>query len=265
MRPLVRKCDIIYHLAAAVGVKYILDNPVGSLTTNIEGTHLILRLAVAYRKKVVLASTSEVYGKHRCLPIGEKDDRVLGSTSVGRWSYSEAKAIDEFLALAYANERKLKVVIVRFFNTVGPRQTGRYGMVLPRFIQEALSGTPITVYGDGAQIRTFTYIKDAVRATIGLSVCKKAEGEAFNVGTNQSITMNSLARRIKKATHSASPIVHISYKKAFGKASANFEDMRCRIPDITKIKRVIGFRPQYDIGDIIDNTIRYFTGTRKKT
>lgn len=260
---LIKNCDVVYHLAAAVGVKFILDHPLGSILTNVEGTQIILRLANKYRKKVVLTSTSEVYGKHVCSPIQEQDDRTLGSTSVSRWSYSDAKAIDEFLALAYAKERKLPVVIVRLFNTVGPRQVGRYGMVLPRFIQAALSNEPIIVYGDGLQTRSFAYVKDVVRAIADLSLAKKAEGEIFNIGNDQPISIKDLAAKIKEATRSQSEIKYISYEEAYGDKSHDFEDIECRVPNISKIRSLLNYQPQYDIGKIIEATVEYFRDTKK--
>ena len=264
MSRLIKKSDIVYHMAAAVGVEYILDHPVDSILTNIEGSYIVLKLASRYHKKIILASTSEVYGKHVCMPIKEKDDRTLGSTSVSRWGYSDAKAMDEFLAFAYAKERKLPVVIVRLFNTVGPRQTGRYGMVLPKFINEALSGKPITVYGDGSQVRTFTYVKDAVRAIVELSLEKKAAGQAFNIGSGQSITIKELAEEVRRRTRSKSPIKYISYEKAFNRRSADFEDIQCRIPDISRLEKAIGYSSRYDIGQMIDNTVKYFIDKKRK-
>ncbi len=261
MRKLIKRSDIIYHFAAAVGVKYILKHPVTSILTNVEGTSFILKIASQYKKKVVLASTSEVYGKHVCSPIKETDDRVLGSTSVSRWSYSDSKAIDEFLALAYAKEKKLPVVIVRLFNIVGPRQVGHYGMVLPRFIEKALLNKPIPVYGDGSQIRTFTYVKDAVRAIVDLSLTKKAEGEAFNIGSDQPISIMELAKKVKEKTNSKSKIKIIPYEKAYGK---DFEDIECRIPDISKIKKIINYQPKYDLDIMIEETVEYIKSKLKK-
>ncbi|MDD5259866.1 MAG: GDP-mannose 4,6-dehydratase [bacterium] len=263
MARLVRNCDIVYHMAAAVGVKYILDNPIQAIVTNVTGTEKVIRLADKYHKKMILASTSEIYGKTVDSASRETDDRLVGPTSVNRWSYSNNKALDEFLALAYYKERKLPVVIVRLFNCVGPRQLGRYGMVLPRFIQSALDNRPITVYGDGSQSRTFTYVKDVVWAIATLSLAKKAEGKIFNVGNDHAITINDLAKRIKKQTGSRSKIVHISYAKAFGKMAADFEDMGCRIPDITRIKKTIKYSPCYNIDRIIENTINHFNDQRK--
>lgn len=263
MARLIRGCDIIYHLAAAVGVKYILDNPLGSIVTNIKGTEIIFELADKYQKKVLLASTSEVYGKHACVPFKEGDDRILGPVNKSRWSYAEAKAMDEFLALAYAKERKLPVVIIRFFNTVGPRQTGRYGMVLPGFILKAIQNKPISVYGDGSQIRSFTYVKDAVTAVVALSLSKKAEGEIFNVGGAASISIKDLAQRVKQRVGSLSKIVFVPYDQAYKANARDFEDMPCRIPDTAKLEKVIGFKPAFSIDEIIDRTIEYFRKVKK--
>jgi UDP-glucose 4-epimerase len=259
MRRLIKECDIVYHLAAAVGVRYILNHALGSLLTNVDGTKIVLELADEHRKKVFLASTSEVYGKHVCSPFSENDDRILGSTSVNRWSYSDAKAIDEVLALAYAKERKLRVVIARFFNTVGPRQTGRYGMVLPRFVREALSNKPITVYGDGSQIRSFAHVKDVVKAAVGLSMLKKAEGEIFNIGNDVPITIKEMAEKIKLFTRSRSKIKFISFEDAFGKKYADFEEIECRIPDISKLKKLLKYSPQSDADSIIRSIVEYFS------
>jgi len=263
MEKLIKSSDIVYHLAAAVGVQFILDHPVGSILTNIEGTEIVLKLADQYRKKVLVTSTSEVYGKHVCAPFKEEDDRILGSTSISRWSYSDAKAMDELLALAYAKEKKLRTVIIRLFNTVGPRQVGRYGMVLPRLIQQALDNKPLTVYGDGNQSRAFAYVKDVVCAIVDISLSKKAEGEIFNIGNDQPITIKDLASKIKQKTNSKSIVKFISYKKAYGKQSIDFEDMQCRVPDLSKIKKMIGYRPRYGIDAIIDNTVEYFLKKKK--
>lgn len=264
MENLVKDCNLIYHLAAAVGVRFILEHPVDSILTNIEGTEIVLKLADKYRRKILITSTSEVYGKHVCAPFGEEDDRILGSTSISRWSYSDAKAMDELLGLAYAKEKKLSVVIVRLFNTVGPRQVGRYGMVLPRFVEAALSGKPITVYGNGAQIRSFAYVKDVVRAIADLSLEKKAEGEIYNIGNDQPISIKKLAQKVKQAAQSTSEIRHIPFQEAFGGRSADFEEIDCRIPNISKIKNLLGYQPKYDIDSIIRNTIKYFKETNKK-
>lgn len=262
MDRLVKGCDIVYHLAAAVGVKYILDHPIQAIMTNVTGTEIVLRLADKHGKKVLLASTSEIYGKTVCSASSENDDRVVGPTTISRWSYSNTKALDEFLALAYAKENKLPVTIVRMFNTVGPRQVGHYGMVLPRFIESAMANKPITVYGDGSQTRTFTYVKDVVGAIVTLSLNKKAEGQIFNIGNDHAISIRELARKIKSKTGSRSHIRYISYAKAYGKQAGDFEDMGCRIPDISKIRKAIKFCPCYDIDKIVDNTIKYFYDKR---
>lgn len=258
MRRLVKDCDLVYHMAAAVGVKYIIDNPLESMQTNVKGTEIVLELANSHgKKKVIMASTSEIYGKDRPgkRVFKEDDDRVLGPTTISRWSYSCAKAMDEFLSLAYWREKKLPVVIVRFFNTVGPRQSGMYGMVVPRFVKHALLNQPITIYGDGKQTRSFTYVSDAVRAIIGLAHNQKAVGEIFNIGNPNAISIRELAEKIKKLTGSDSPIVHIPYEKAYEKG---FEDMRHREPDIAKIKDLIGFQPKVDLDEMLEHIIKYF-------
>ena len=258
MRRLVKGCDIVYHMAAAVGVKYIIDNPLESMQTNVKGTETVLELANSLgKKKVIIASTSEIYGKDRPGKkiFKEEDDRVLGPTTISRWSYSCAKAMDEFLSLAYWREKKLPVVIVRFFNTVGPRQSGMYGMVVPRFVKHALLNQPITIYGDGKQTRSFTYVSDAVRAITGLANNPKAVGEIFNIGNPNAISIEELAEKVKKLARSTSPIIHIPYEKAYEKG---FEDMRHREPDITKIKGLIGFQPKVDLDEMLVNIIKYF-------
>lgn len=258
MARLIKKVDVIFHLAAAVGVKYILDNPLESIKTNVRGTEIVLELANSYgKKKVFLASTSEIYGKDRGkhAPFKETDDRLLGSTTRWRWSYSCTKALDEFLALAYYREKKLPLVIARFFNTCGPRQTGRYGMVIPRFIKQALLNKSITVYGDGKQTRCFLYIDDAVKAIIGLAGEGKATGDIFNIGNPRSISISELAKKIKILTKSKSKIVFLPYEKAYEKG---FEDMRHRKPDISKIHTLIKFTPTVMIDELLRRTIRYF-------
>ena len=259
MKRLISECGVVYHLAAAVGVKYIVDNPLESIKTNVRGTEIILELAGLFKnKKVIIASTSEVYGKDRPGKriFKEGDDRVEGDTTISRWSYSTTKALDEFLALAYWREKKLPVVIVRLFNTCGPRQTGRYGMVVPRFIKQALSGEPITVYGTGKQTRCFTDVSDAVNAVLSLAVNHKAVGEVFNIGNPYNrMTINALAKNIKKMTNSRSDIKHIPYEKAYEKG---FEDMQHREPDITKIKKVTGFNPKVDKDEMLSKIIEYF-------
>lgn len=257
MKRLVRECDVIYHLAAAVGVKFIIDNPLESIKTNVRGTEIVLELANEFKKKAMVASTSEIYGKNMDgkLSFKEDDDRVLGTTSISRWSYSCTKALDEFLALAYYREKKLPVVIVRLFNTCGPRQTGRYGMVIPRFVRQALLNQPITVYGDGAQSRSFTYVDDAVKAIIGLAEHDRAVGEIFNIGNSKSISINELASLVKEKASSSSKIVHIPYEKAYEKG---FEDMKYRQPDIRKIGELIGFKPTVGIDEMLDKIIEHF-------
>ena len=256
MERLIRRCDIVYHLAAAVGVKRIIDHPLESIHTNVGGTELLLDVAtLSGRKKVIVASTSEIYGKDRPGKhiFREDDDRVLGPTTISRWSYSCTKALDEFLALAYWRERRLPIVIVRFFNTCGPRQTGRYGMVVPRFIKQALDGSPITIYGDGKQTRCFTDVRDAVRAVMMLAGDREAVGEIFNIGNPiNKITINALAKKIKRMTDSRSSIKHISYKRAY---EEGFEDMRHREPDILKLKKVTGFSPGIGIDAMLPRIV----------
>jgi len=258
MKNLISKADIVYHLAAAVGVKYIIDNPLESLETNIRGTEAVLELANKLgKKKVILASTSEIYGKNTShkYSFRETDDRVLGSTMITRWSYSCSKALDEFLALAYYREKKLPVVILRYFNTCGPGQTGRYGMVIPRFVRQAAMGQPITVFGDGKQTRCFTHVYDTVEATFRLSLNRRAEGEVFNVGRSRAVSINYLAKKIKEMLGSGSKIVHVPYERAYEKG---FEDMRHRKPDVTKLRKFTGFRPNFKVDDILKDVINYF-------
>jgi len=255
MNELIFKVDQIYHLAAAVGVKNVMDHPVESLEVNVKGTEILLRLANRFKKKVLITSSSEVYGKHIEHSLSEDDNRVMGSVKKRRWAYACSKALDEFLAMAYYEEKKLPVVIVRLFNTVGPRQTGQYGMVLPNFVQSALLGKPITVYGDGNQSRSFLHVNDAIWALIRLMNEPKAEGDIFNVGNDHEITINELAQKVKEMTKSSSPIEHIPYEKAYG---PGFEDMQRRCPNIQKIRKLIGFEPQYDMDAIIKSVIEYF-------
>jgi len=255
LKKLISETEQIYHLAAAVGVKYIIDNPLLSLRTNIVGTENVLEFANKFKKKVLVASTSEIYGKANKVPFKEEDDRLLGSTHISRWSYSSAKAIDEFLALAYYREKKLPVVIVRCFNTVGPRQTGQYGMVIPKFVKSALLNHPITVYGDGKQSRCFTDIEDVVEGLIKLMNEKKAQGHIFNIGSNEEITIGELAHKIKKMTGSRSKIDFIKYEDAY---EEGFEDMIRRVPDLTKIKDMIGYKTRYNLDKILKKIIDYF-------
>lgn len=253
LQDIVDEVDVVYHLAAAVGVRLILERPVETIETNILGTDRILRCAAKGQKKVVIASSSEVYGKNDRVPLREDDDGVLGPTSKSRWSYACSKAIDEFLGLAYHQDKGVPVVIVRYFNTIGPRQTGRYGMVVPRFVQQALAGDAITVYGDGNQSRSFMDVADTVRATLALSRHPAAPGAVFNVGTGHEVTINQLAHRVKALTGSASDIVHIPYERAY---SEGFEDLRRRVPDTSKLRRVIGFSPEYDLDATLNQLIR---------
>jgi UDP-glucose 4-epimerase len=260
LEQLVEECDQIYHLAAAVGVKLIMENPVETIITNVQGSENILKLASYYDKKVLIASTSEVYGKlmennGEINKLKEDGDWQLGSTGKRRWAYACSKAMDEFLSLAYYDEKKLPVVVVRFFNTVGPRQTGTYGMVIPNFVQKALLNESIQVHGDGEQSRCFTYVKDAVGAIIKLMDTPEAEGEVFNVGGDEEISMNELAAKVKELTNSSSEIVHTPYEEVYGKG---FEDMRRRTPDLTKIKEAIGYEPTHTTDDILNNVINYF-------
>ena len=258
VRKLVAGADVVYHLAAAVGVRLILDRPVGTIETNVVGTEMILRAARAGRPRVVLASTSEVYGKNDRVPLSEEDDRVLGPTTKSRWSYACSKAIDEFLGLAYHREYQLPVTIVRFFNTIGPRQTGRYGMVVPRFVRQALDGDPITVYGDGRQARCFTDVEDTVRATIALSLAPAAVGEVFNVGTTHEVTIGALAERVRTLASSTSPIVLVPYEEAY---QPGFEDLRRRVPDIRKAARVAGYRPRVSLDETLKRVIEHLRDT----
>ena len=261
VRKVVAGADVVYHLAAAVGVRLILERPVWTIETNVTGTEAVLRAAAETGCRVLIASTSEVYGKNDRVPLSEEDDRVLGPTTKSRWSYACSKAIDEFLALAYHRERGLPVVIVRYFNTVGPRQTGRYGMVVPRFVRQALDGEPITVYGDGAQSRCFTDVEDAVRATVALSMAPGAAGQVFNVGTSHELTMTALAERVRNLTGSASPIVYVPYDDAY---QPGFEDLRRRVPDITKAGQVIGYRPQVPLDETLRRVIRFLRETGRR-
>lgn len=258
MYSLIKQCDMIYHLAAAVGVKYIIDNQLASIQTNVNGTEMILNLAnFLGKKKVIVASTSEIYGKDRMdkQVFSEDDDRVLGTTSISRWSYSCTKALDEFLAFAYWREKKLPIVIMRFFNTCGIRQIGRYGMVVPRFIKQSLSGQPIIVYGNGEQSRCFIDVTDSVRAIMLLSKNEKAIGEVFNIGNPENkITINALAKKVKSMTLSKSKIKHIPYEEAYEKG---FEDMMHREPNITRLQHLTEFSPKVNIDEMLTNIIDY--------
>ena len=245
---MVDRADVVFHLAAAVGVKLIVERPVHTIETNVHGTEVILRHASKKKKLVFVASTSEVYGKSVHVPFREDADLVMGATTRHRWAYACSKALDEFLALAYWKESRQPVVIMRFFNTVGPRQTGQYGMVVPTFVRQALAGEPITVFGDGEQQRSFTYVGDVVGALLKLMVSPSAIGQVFNVGNVEEVTIRNLAERIKAATGSSSPIVTIPYDEAY---EEGFEDMPRRVPDLTKIHAAIGYVPRVGLDEII--------------
>ena len=253
---LVDRVDTIFHLAAAVGVRLIVESPVHTIETNVYGTETILTLANKKRKKVIIASTSEVYGKNPNVPFREDFDLVLGPTNKGRWSYACSKAIDEFLALAYFKEKKLPVVVVRLFNTVGPRQTGQYGMVIPTFVKQALSGRPITVFGDGMQSRCFTDVSDVVKGLADLAIHPGAVGEVFNIGTNHEITILDLAKKVKEMTGSKAEIVFVPYEKAY---EEGFEDMPRRVPDIGKIQKLIGYKPALSLEQTLQRVIDFFS------
>ncbi len=251
---LVDRCHVVFHLAAAVGVKLIVESPVRTIETNIKGTEIILELANKKKKKVLIASTSEVYGKGKNMPFSEGNDLVLGPTHKGRWSYACSKAIDEFLALAYWHEKRLPVIVTRLFNTVGPRQTGRYGMVLPTFVKQALLGEEITVFGDGSQSRCFAHVSDVVGALYKLSENEEALGRVFNIGSNEEITILELAKKVKSITDSQSEIVFVPYDQAY---EEGFEDMARRVPDISRLQTLIGYRPSNDLKQIIQSVIDY--------
>jgi UDP-glucose 4-epimerase len=254
MDRLVSECDVIYHLAAAVGVFSIVSSPIDTIEVNVGGTETVLRTARRYRKKVLIASTSEVYGKNEKIPFNEDDDRTLGPTTKSRWSYAASKELDEFLALAYYHSAKLPVVIFRLFNTVGPRQSGRYGMVLPRFVQWALKNEPIQVYGDGNQQRCFCNVRDVTEAIHLLAESTESVGEVFNIGSTEEITIMALAERVRTLTGSTSPIITIPYAEAYAEG---FEDMLRRIPDIAKINQHLAWQPSTMLDDTIQQIIAY--------
>jgi len=251
---LIDRSDVVFHLAAAVGVKLIVEQPVHTIETNVHGTEVVLKHANKKKKLVFIASTSEVYGKSADVPFREDADLVLGATVRHRWAYACSKLIDEFLALAYWKERRLPVVIVRLFNTVGPRQTGRYGMVLPTFVRQALAGKPITVFGDGTQSRSFTYVGDVVAAFAALASEPRAVGQVFNIGNTEEVTIRALADRVRVLAHSSSPVQLIPYDQAYEKG---FEDMPRRVPDISRVRDLIGFAPRMSLDDIICSVIEY--------
>jgi UDP-glucose 4-epimerase len=251
---LVDEADCIYHLAAAVGVKLIVESPVRTIESNVHGTEVVLRAATKKHKPVFIASTSEVYGKSEAIPFREDGDLVMGATTKGRWSYACSKAIDEFLAIAYFKERKQPTVLARLFNTVGPRQTGRYGMVVPTFVRQALAGEPITVYGDGTQRRSFTHVADVVRALIALMTKEAAYGQVYNIGNNQECSILELAEKVKAAAGSQSPIELVPYEKAY---EPGFEDMPRRVPDTSKLRALIGWEPTINLDRIIRDVLAF--------
>ena len=254
---LVDQCDVVVHLAAAVGVKLIVESPVRTIETNVRGTEVVLALANKKKKRVMIASTSEVYGLSADVPFREDGNLVMGATTKGRWSYACSKAIDEFLALAYWREKKLPTTIVRLFNTVGPRQTGRYGMVIPTFVRQALAGRPITVYGNGKQTRCFGYVGDVVGALIKLMDRPDSVGQVYNIGSNEEISIFKLAEKVKELTNSESEIVFVPYDEAY---EEGFEDMPRRVPDITKINELVGFRPEMTLEGILQSVISFHSG-----
>jgi len=257
MHILAQQCEVIVHLAAAVGVKLIVDEPVRTIETNIHGTEVVLEVANKFHKKVLLASSSEVYGKSEAVPFREDDDTVLGSTKYSRWSYACSKAIDEFLGLAYQQQYSLPVIIMRFFNTVGPRQTGQYGMVIPRFVEWALRDEPLIIYGTGRQSRCFCYVKDLVEAIIGLMSCDEAQGRVYNIGSTEEITINGLADKIIELTGSKSEKQFVSYEEAYG---LPFDDMERRVPCLDRIKGLIGFQPRTSL----EQTLTFIIEEKKR-
>jgi UDP-glucose 4-epimerase len=254
---LVDQSDVIFHLAAAVGVKLIVESPVRTIETNVRGTEVVLALANKKQKKVLIASTSEVYGLSTDVPFREDGNLVMGATTKGRWSYACSKAIDEFLALAYWREKKLPTIIVRLFNTVGPRQTGRYGMVIPTFVRQALAGRPITVYGNGKQTRCFGYVGDVTGALVKLMDHPESVGQVFNIGSSEEISILQLAEKVKELTESKSEIVFVPYDEAY---EEGFEDMPRRVPDISKIKQLVGFNPDMPLDGILQSVINFHSG-----
>ncbi|MBI3272603.1 MAG: GDP-mannose 4,6-dehydratase [Planctomycetes bacterium] len=256
---LVDRADVVFHLAAAVGVRLIIERPVHTIETNISGTERVLRSASKKKRKVVLASTSEVYGKGSRVPFREDDDMVLGPTSRSRWSYAASKAVDEFLALAYWQEQKLPTVIVRLFNTVGARQTGAYGMVLPRFVEQALRGGPISVYGDGKQSRCFAYVTDVVDGILRLTAEPRAVGQVFNIGNDEEISIEDLARKVRDRVSPSLAIEYVPYEQAYAEG---FEDLRRRVPDLTKIRELVGYRPTLGVDAIVDRVVEHMSRKR---
>ncbi len=254
---MVDMADVVFHLAAAVGVRLIVESPVDTIETNVHATELVLEAAAKKKKKVILASTSEVYGKASKVPFSENDDLLIGPPHKGRWSYACSKLIDEFLGLAYWREKQTPVIVARLFNTIGPRQTGQYGMVVPRFIRQAITGEPITVYGDGRQSRCFGWIGDVVKALIALSEHTDAVGNVYNIGSQDEITILELAKKVAQVTHSSSSIVLIPYDQAY---QEGFEDMHQRVPDLTRIKNLIGYQPSMDLDSMLRAIAKWIQG-----
>lgn len=252
---LVDEADVVFHLAAAVGVRLIVESPVHTIETNIKGTELVLEMAAKKKRKVLIASTSEVYGKSDKIRFNEEDDLILGPTYKGRWSYAASKAVDEFLGLAYYHEKRVPVIVVRLFNTVGPRQTGQYGMVVPRLVEQALEDRPITVYGSGSQVRSFTWVGDVADALIKLVDTPAAVGQIFNLGHYEKITILELAQMIKELTKTSSSIQFVPYDVAYGRG---FEDMMYRLPDISKIEKLIGYKPTKNLPEILQSVIDFY-------
>ena len=259
LETLVKSSDVIFHLASAVGVRLILEQPVKTIETIVEGTTRVLSQARRYRRKVIITSTSEVYGKGSKVPFAELDDTILGPTTTRRWAYAAAKTIDEFLALAHWYETRLPVTCARLFNTVGPRQTGQYGMVIPRLVGQALQGKDITVYGDGKQTRSFCHVRDVVHALVQLADCPDAPGKVVNIGNNEEVTIGTLAERVKELSGSSSRVVYIPYEEAY---EEGFEDMQRRVPDLSLAQRLIGYRPRLTLNDILLDVINYSAGNR---
>ncbi len=256
VRDCVAAADRVFHLASAVGVRLIVEQPVRTIETIVHGTSVVMKACSRYRKPVLLTSTSEVYGKSTKVPFSEEDDLVIGPSYRRRWAYACSKALDEFLAMAYWHHSRMPVVIVRLFNTVGPRQTGQYGMVLPRFVQQALKDEPLTVYGDGSQTRCFCHVKDAVGALVRLMELPEARGEVFNVGSDEEVSIRELAERVIRITGSQSSIKYIPFEEAYG---ADFEDMQRRVADLSKIRQAIGYKPRFSLDDIIGDVADHYT------
>ena len=255
LEPLVQECDEVYHLAAAVGVRLVMEKPVETIMTNVRGAENILEVCRKHSKKIFIASTSEIYGKNKSGPLSEDDDRILGSTKKHRWAYANTKTLDEFMAFAYHQAYGLPIVIARLFNTVGPRQTGRYGMVIPSFVRSALDNKPINVYGTGDQTRCFAHVSDVIQGLVGLMEHPEAVGDVFNVGNSEETSIADVARRVKAMTGSSSKIRYIPYDEAYGEG---FEDMERRVPNLAKIKDLIGYEPQSKLDDILTSVIEYF-------